>query len=319
MNPLQIQLYVGAAAGRRARFERSPITFGRDPSNLLVIEDEHISRNHGEIRFDQGQWILINHSANGIKVNKKTIKTKPRPIQSGDEVSIQKTLLFSITIEPVEFDHGESSLVDPVNDPANPNNQGGPGARKKKKLWMGMAAYMGGLLLLIIFLATLGGGDGKKNQDNIPELSREQIKAIIREKLPEKPHRDDRYEDAVKRANDMATQTDMTIDGLYKQYDLYRTAIQYSEKNAFKKKDQTNTAYAFTNVQNKLADVINKAYEDAIIKLKRGDDQGAFKAFQKLLEIYPDTSSELYKNCQAKLNFVSKRLGKEKIEKEKKR
>ena len=315
MNPLQIQLHVGAAAGRRARFERSPITFGRDTGNLLVIEDEHVSRQHGEIRFDQGQWMLVNHSVNGIKVNKKTVKDKPRPIQSGDEVSISKTLLFTMTIEAIETDHGETSLaVKPLDLSGQDQPDLPPRRSKKKKLWIGMVGYVGALLFLIIFLSTLGG-NGQSAGDQISELTHEQITEFIREPLPKRPYRDDVYEDAIKRGDDMEGQTDSRINGLYKRYFAYQTAIANSEHGKFKSKDIGQTSVALTNVRNALTAKVIDAYDDAIVKLSRGDDQGAYRAFQRLLEMYPDTQSKIYKNCDAKLNLASKRMGKEKLKK----
>lgn len=309
MQPVQIQLFVGAAAGRRARFDRSPITFGRGPDNLLIIEHEQVSRNHGEVRFENGQWVLINRSANGTKVNRKTVKDAPRPLEAGDEVSIGKTLLFAVSFEAVERDEGEAGLM--AQEIHLSDELRAPPPRGKRKLWIGIGIYMGALLLAVIFLSTLGGGR-KSNGDNVPELTPSRIESLVAKPLAKEAARDDLYEEQLAKANTLYHRRDMSLDGLFKTYRAYQRAIAHSTNNAFAAKDHESQV-RFVAVQKELTDKVKAAYDDAVTKLKRGDDENAYLAFDKLMKVYDDPSSELYKNFQAKLNVASVRLGRKKI------
>lgn len=303
MNPLQVQLLTGPAAGRRARFERSPITFGRDAANTLVIDHENVSRQHGEIRFENGHWVLYNASANGAKINGKTVKEgKERPIESGDEVSVGKTLLFSLSIEPVEADAGEASLLEQEVDLTG---DGPP--RKRSRLWLGIGAYMAALLGLVIFLATLKGGGGA-TENSIPDLSREKIEEYISEPLPKQPAREDKYSEAVDEANRLFAKRDISPEGHYEAYRAYQTALSYAPEGRFKPEDyQAQNRYVI--VYDELVDKIWDAYQDANIKLNRGDDEGAVLAFERLTKYYRATTNPLYKNIEAKRNLAAKRHG----------
>lgn len=65
------------------------ITIGRDKSNVISINDKHISGKHAAITFNDGVWeISDNHSLNGTYVNNIRINEKVQQLHAGDVVFI---------------------------------------------------------------------------------------------------------------------------------------------------------------------------------------------------------------------------------------
>lgn len=329
MNPLQVQLFTGMAAGRRARFEQSPITFGRSPDNVLVIEDTAVSRLHGEIRFEAGQWQLYNHSGNGTKLNRKTVKDKPRPITDGDEVSVGKQLLFSIHVEAVEANAGDADkpLV-PAAGPVPVNLSGRPGAqadgqnaevssKKRSKLFIAIGVYSALLLGLIIFLGTLG----KKpvaNGKEIPELSPAEIASIIRAPKQAQPVDEGEYKRSMDDANRLFDRRDIAVGNRFRCYSAYQTAISFAGlgRDTFEEKDIDSQRRYFT-VQDELVENVTTSYQLACAKLNRGDYEGAIYGLEDVQARFNDTTTKLYKNVQAKRNAASVAYGKRKLKRKK--
>lgn len=70
-----------AVDGLERKYELSPhepFRLGRDPANDAVIRDAKVSRNHAEIRFERGFYVLHDlSSANGTFVNGRQIRIAP--------------------------------------------------------------------------------------------------------------------------------------------------------------------------------------------------------------------------------------------------
>ncbi len=309
MNPLQIQLFTGAAAGRRARFDQSPISFGRDPSNLLIIEDATISRRHGEIRFEGGMWMLVNLSENGVRLNRKTVTDKPAPLKSGDEIFVGNKLLFNITVEPVE---GLPAGDLPLSETAQAI-EGTQAARKKNKLWIGIGAYLLAMVLLIVFLSTLDK-TGPTDEDRVPELKRDQIAAMIRKLPPREPTSDLRYREALTDAMRLFDRRAGSIGGLHAAHKMFQTALTYSGRDDgnFPAED-TDAQFNYRAVQQELIDKVTETYIDACNRLNRGDNDGAYRGFDQIKNLFPEGHNPFYDNVQKKQNLAVKRLGKKRI------
>lgn len=309
MNPLQIQLYTGSAAGRRARFDRSPITFGRDAGNVLVVEDAIVSRRHGEIRFENGMWVIANFSENGTRLNRKNVTDKPLPIKTGDEVFVSGKLLFNVTIEAVEGvavgDQPLNAQTDAATVAAAP--------KKKTKLWIGIGAYMLVMLIVIIFLSTLKK-PGPAEENRVPELTKEQIASAVRQALKKEPKSDVLYRQAVTEAMRLFHRREASIGGLFETYRKFQTALTYTGRDdgAFPAED-TDAQFQYLQVQKELIDKVATEYADACNRLNRGDNEGAYRGFDQIKSIYPDGNSPFYENVQDKQNIAVRRLGKTKI------
>ena len=310
MNPLQIQLFVGSAAGRRARFDHSPITFGRGPENALIIEDAFVSREHGEIRFEAGHWTLVNRSVNGTRVNRKQVTDKPLPLKSGDEIYVGDKLVFNVTIEPVEA--AEATLVegDVVDSAAKPVRKRG------SKLWMYIGGYMAVLLVIVVVLSTLGGKKGGP-QDRLAELTSEKIDDILRQ--PPKPDitSQPRYQGHLADAEILFQKRKRKPSGLFEAYREYQLALSVcpTKGEPFPPEDALKQAN-FVIVRDELSAKVKEVYKDGVNRLKSGDNEGAYRAFETLKSIFNDPPSEIYRNGQELQNIASKRLGGKRLRKD---
>src|SRR5262249_28477242 len=76
------------------------VTLGRHRQNLIVLHDEHASRWHAEIFYEDGHWHIRDFGAlNGTRVDGETI-VRQAPLQDGQVISIGKTSLrFSLLAE----------------------------------------------------------------------------------------------------------------------------------------------------------------------------------------------------------------------------
>ena len=66
---------------------RSCHCVGRNPNRAdTVIFDKDISNVHGLIQWDGSQWLLLDHSRNGIRLNQRMLRSAPArfPLQAGD-------------------------------------------------------------------------------------------------------------------------------------------------------------------------------------------------------------------------------------------
>ena len=77
----------GDLAGRRFAIGGSPVTFGRDNDNDIVIPDPSVSRLHAEIRQEADGYVVVDRgSSNGTWVNGAAIAA--HRLRSGDEIAI---------------------------------------------------------------------------------------------------------------------------------------------------------------------------------------------------------------------------------------
>jgi hypothetical protein len=74
--------------GERVQIALDPITIGRHPDCDVVLNDQEVSRQHAEVRREDGQFLVVDlGSLNGTKVNGAGVKA-PRPLEDGDVITI---------------------------------------------------------------------------------------------------------------------------------------------------------------------------------------------------------------------------------------
>jgi pSer/pThr/pTyr-binding forkhead associated (FHA) protein len=77
---------------------RERLSIGRDEQNDLTLESRKVSREHAEIRFERGRWILEDRgSFNGTFLNGNRLQAgAPVPLHHADRIGIgPETILFS--------------------------------------------------------------------------------------------------------------------------------------------------------------------------------------------------------------------------------
>jgi len=74
--------------GSRVQIALDPVTIGRHPDCDVVLNDAEVSRQHAEVRREDGGFTIVDlGSLNGTKVNGGGVKA-PRALQDGDVISI---------------------------------------------------------------------------------------------------------------------------------------------------------------------------------------------------------------------------------------
>lgn len=108
----------GKMEGQRLEInEGQAVIIGRDPTCDLVLSDDLASRQHAKVRRDfSGTHIEDLGSRNGIKVNKKRVKS--RPLKDRDEVEVGGTrFLF---LDPTEVREAPALEPEPSFEMTNP-------------------------------------------------------------------------------------------------------------------------------------------------------------------------------------------------------
>ncbi|NTU71575.1 MAG: FHA domain-containing protein [Coriobacteriia bacterium] len=89
----ELRAVSGASAGKTWKLPASESKIGRDPGNLVAIDDGKASREHARVRFADGVFTITDMgSSNGTYVNERQIAGQT-PLADGDLVRIGDTTL----------------------------------------------------------------------------------------------------------------------------------------------------------------------------------------------------------------------------------
>lgn len=303
MTPLQVHITAGPTAGQRLQLNTSPISFGRAPDSALVLDLPVVSRNHGELRCEpDGQWVLVNHSQNGTRLNRKRVTTKPRPITDGASVVIGDEEVFRIKFVMTEEESGNDTDSDSSAPVAGPT-----GSKNRTKLWMGLGIWFALCIGMFIFFATLGGNADEPVRDNkiveltTPDQVRELLDTPIEQATPDPTARDA----ALNRARQAYQAGD--IEDMYVVYTNYREAKRFldpgKELDPFDQQ-QLNTA------EDRLVGEIFVRYKDAYNKFNAGDYTECVRAVNRFKDVFPsnDMDNRLVQSIQQIRERASSRI-----------
>ncbi len=97
---LQIKSGAPADTGRKLTLDpQQPITIGRAPNNALVLADNKVSRQHADVRTENGGFVIADRGSSfGTVVNGKKIDA-PMPLKNGDEILLGTTAIVFLTDE----------------------------------------------------------------------------------------------------------------------------------------------------------------------------------------------------------------------------
>lgn len=290
IHPIEIQMLTGPAAGRRFVLEQSPITFGRSPDNTLVIDLPYVSRRHGELRAQDGRWVLVNHSPAGTRLNRKRVTDTPRVLDPQAEVAIGDEPVFLAAYAPAP-----APAASPA-EKASPARH--PRLSRRTKLWAGIGAYMVVMLGLIVFLSTLDRRGQAASGALAPELTVQQIEAEIRRDVPAQPADARRARAALREATELFAMRDAVPDARYRAYEAYRVALAYSPGQRL---EDGIDLRRYLLVQDELVEEVTRQYQTGYNLLRSGRYDAAYAAFEKLVEqVYPaGRNSRIFQNAEA--------------------
>ena len=93
------------------------ITIGRDESATVVIDNHHVSRAHGELRQEQGQWVYRDlHSTGGSTIEGQPVTAVV--INRALDLVIAPPGGTTLRLEPKPLDPGDPNVTVLIRDPA---------------------------------------------------------------------------------------------------------------------------------------------------------------------------------------------------------
>lgn len=77
---------------KQIRMDRDSLVIGRDQGNAIVLESNRISRNHAEIKFEGGQYFIVDlESGNGTYLNNQRLAPHEKVLlRSSDHIRIEE-------------------------------------------------------------------------------------------------------------------------------------------------------------------------------------------------------------------------------------
>ncbi len=96
----ELRFLQGPQSGQRRQFSLSPLTIGRAETNDLVLAGLLISRNHAQIMYEHGDFVIYDRdSTNGTYVNGQRVAA--HPLSHGDRIQIGPYVLeFLLARQP---------------------------------------------------------------------------------------------------------------------------------------------------------------------------------------------------------------------------
>ncbi len=276
-NMIQIHYLEGPDKGLHTTFNETSLTFGRAAGNGLVIDMDVLSRQHGELRFEGDDLLLINNSPNGTTVNGKAVGKKPVKLKGGDVIGVGKANLFVVQFSAAQAAARNEEVFD-FEKAADPNAAAGAkGMSKRTKLWTAIAVYMGIILAVFIFIATMGDNKPKNSGDLSRPLSAQEIEAELTRKLTlvEDPAKAARH---LEEANAKFARKDSRAEWLYECHLDYKLSLAYSGKANFTGQNHLQ----FSEVEKEVVEKIKRDYESAYAELQSGKYRDALTRFEQL-------------------------------------
>ncbi len=311
MNPIQIRLLCGAAAGRTRRFEQPELSFGRSADNHVVVQASHASRHHGRLRWTGEAWVVENASPNGTSVNHRNTGNKPVTLKSGDVISVGNEKLFDVRIEPAPDGPAADAAPTPPTEQPQPDAFAPPpdqAARTRQNfgLWFGIIGCLVGVILLMFaFVKPLSTGDQSSGPRTAGELTTEQIRTEITQPV-DAPRQMREAESHLKQARReyQRSITQPDSDALYQAYRNYKLAYAKSDGELLQ---EGLTFREFKRCEQELVDRVIELYQTGYNQLGAGQWNQAARTFRRLTEVYRDTQSRIFRNVTAQLRIAQTR------------
>ena len=103
---------------RRMPITEAVVTIGRSLDNDIVLDDEHVSRRHAQLRRRYGQYVLYDlHSTGGTTVNGQPVEETP--LRHGDVLAFAGS---KVRFEQLEASQGAPSSPPDVTQPMGPRS-----------------------------------------------------------------------------------------------------------------------------------------------------------------------------------------------------
>ena len=300
MSRVRITLAAGGSAGQQMIFDPPRVTFGRSGDSDIVFDLEAVSRRHGELVFEHGKWMLHNHSPNGTKVGRRTVKSKPKPVTGLKTIRVGSLPLMRVEVDPAVPVAAEEAADEPGDGGAAASGSKGSA---RLKIWLGIAAFWVVLLGLVMVLSTLNPG-GDADADDVERLSRQRIETLITRPVETEAVNERRRNAALARARRHYGLIGSDPGALFACYEAYRQAKALSENATL---PEAIDELRYREVESRLLEEVTERYEAAYTDYRSGRYLAAERAWRELAQLYPNPDSVIFDNAQAFLRASRQR------------
>lgn len=283
MSRVQVEVLSGGGslAGRRFVLDASPVRFGRDTQNTVVLDTPAVSRFHGELTCDEhGVWSIINYSSNDLQLGRRSVGASPAPLHKPVVVKSGGRALMRIT--PVADDA-------PTDATGQPVVAAGTSTLKRAGLWGWIGLCLLAILIALVY-PTLTA-DTPTRVSGLPDRLDDQ--AIIAEiqGSPEFVSQDpDLAERALNTANADFDRIEMQPEALRSAYENYVRAIRHTPDGVFETGlDQRR----YQHVQQQLTERVLGLYDEAYQHARGKRYTRALDSLEDLIDLYPDSDTAL--------------------------
>jgi len=291
-----LEVVGGPNKGETIRLERMVTLIGRGESCDIVLDDDTVSREHGQIEQAVGQWIYTNFSENATWVNRKQVERVA--LGDGDTIEIgSKTRMRFRLTEPVEVqavapvrrrvrrtrEEIEAEIEEVVEEDAP--SLGGELAKRRKTL-MVVGVYLVAMLILFAGLFIAGMGKDKGKRDVLRVYEKENLVRWLNE-----------LDFGIQPDNAMYNRTIKVAESLYDGYefggtmDLYlaieafQQAVEYNDRRSFR---QIKHFTMFRDAKKQLVELLWDDYRAAIrAQESRKDANEARRLYRRILQRIP--------------------------------
>jgi diguanylate cyclase (GGDEF)-like protein len=112
-----LTMLTGVATGRGYDLTADVCRLGRAAESEIWLDDEGVSRNHAEVRFDDKRPVLHDlDSRNGTYLNGARI-SEPTPLADGDKIGIGSSVLRFAWLDALDSEFHEQLLASALRDP----------------------------------------------------------------------------------------------------------------------------------------------------------------------------------------------------------
>lgn len=292
MSRIRITIAAGSSAGQQFIFEQERVTFGRAADNDVVIDLDAVSREHGELVFENGRWWLHNHSSNPTKLGKRRVKSRPRPITGFQSIDVGGLPLMKVEANPAPSPAVDEP--DTEEEQATPETDAGSRTMGKAKVWGGIAAFWVVLLALVAVLTTLDTGG---ETDTGPQrLTEREIENEIEAPIPSEPENERRMNALLDEARRYYSLIGSDRGALFEAYRHYRQAKAHAPDQQL---PDPIDDIRYREVVQQLRTAITEKYQRAFRDFESGRYLSAERDLRDLTNtLYPDSDSRIFRNAQ---------------------
>lgn len=154
-----LEFIAGPEKGKTVRLERIITTIGRDETCDLVLADDTVSREHGQIEQALHQWVYTNFSENGTWINRQ--KAERTVLADGDVIEVGRKTRIKFVLREVQVaqslqtrrrprrTQAELDALAEAEETPAPTPTIGETFKKRRRLFIMLGIYLAGFVVLI--------------------------------------------------------------------------------------------------------------------------------------------------------------------------